>query len=138
MEGVEGMDERYPIGGYETPTAPDQKQFIQWVETIESFPARLQKRLDGLDAGDLDAQYREGGWNIRQVIHHIADAMMNSYLHFKLATTEENPQIKPYEEVLWCEQEDEKRLVPRSFGGAAGCPGEAMELFVAFARWFRS
>lgn len=71
------------------------------IERLASQPSRLRSALQGLKDADYDRPYREGGWTIRQVVHHLPDSHMNSYVRFKLALTEEQPTIKPYEEALW-------------------------------------
>ncbi|MGV3762672.1 YfiT family bacillithiol transferase [Parapedobacter sp.] len=81
-----------------------------WMETIGSFPELLSLEVALLTDEQLDTPYREGGWTIRQVVHHCADSHMNAFVRFKLALTEDNPVIKPYHEALWAELHDTKSL----------------------------
>jgi uncharacterized damage-inducible protein DinB len=96
-------DPRYPIGKftYQGPLTPEQKR--QYLDDIEQAPARLRAALGGLTDKQLDTPYREGGWTVRQVAHHVPDSHMNSYVRFKLALTEDDPTIKPYMEDRWAE-----------------------------------
>jgi uncharacterized damage-inducible protein DinB len=101
-------DPRYPIGkfAYTGPLTTEQKQ--QALTEIEQAPARLRAALGGLSEQQLDTPYRDGGWTLRQVAHHVADSHMNSYIRFKLALTEEEPTIKGYMENVWAELPEAK------------------------------
>ncbi len=96
-------DPRYPIGkfSYDGPLTTKQKQ--QYMTDIKETPARLRAALDALSDQQLDTPYREGGWTLRQLAHHVPDSHMNSYIRCKLALTENDPVIKPYMENLWAE-----------------------------------
>jgi len=96
-------DPRYPIGkfSYAGPLTAEQKR--QHLDDIEQTPANLRAAIRGLNDQQLDTPYRDGGWTVRQVIHHVPDSHMNSYIRFKLALTEEEPTIKPYFEDRWAE-----------------------------------
>lgn len=99
-------DLRYPIGTfkYERPlTAGERKRAIA---AIEQTPAKLRAAVKGLTARQLDTPYREGGWTVRQVAHHVADSHLNAYTRLKLALTETEPTIKPYDEKAWAELAD--------------------------------
>lgn len=102
-------DPRYPIGrfSYSGPLTPEQKR--QCLDDIEQTPARLRAAVRGLTDKQLDTPYREGGWTVRQVIHHVPDSHMNSYIRFKLALTEDVPTIKPYMEDRWAELPEAKQ-----------------------------
>jgi uncharacterized damage-inducible protein DinB len=76
------------------------------VTEIEQAPAQLRSAVSGLEAAQLDTPYRPGGWTVRQVVHHLPDSHLNSYVRFKLALTEEEPLIKPYDEAAWAELAD--------------------------------
>jgi uncharacterized damage-inducible protein DinB len=102
------MDERYPIGTFQLEGEITKSLTNQWIEEIANLPKKVRDAVTGLSEEQLDIPYREGGWKIRQVVHHIADSHMNAYIRFKLALTEENPVIKPYEEARWAELEDSK------------------------------
>src|SRR5512143_899579 len=102
-------DPRHPIGkfSYSGPLTPEQKR--QCLNDIEQTPARLRAAVRGLTDKQLDTPYREGGWTVRQVIHHVPDSHMNSYIRFKLALTEDVPTIKPYMEDRWAELPEAKQ-----------------------------
>lgn len=101
-------DLRYPIGKFEKPDKTEAKDIEQWIEEIEAFPERLSRAVTGLTNRQLDTPYREGGWTVRQVVHHCADSHMNSFVRFKLSLTEDKPTIKPYFENRWAELPDGK------------------------------
>ncbi len=99
-------DLRYPVGKfhYEGIPSPEQKQ--TFLEEIAETPARLRAAVNGLSPAQLDTPYRPEGWTVRQVVHHVPDSHLNSYVRFKLALTEEEPTIKTYEEARWAELPD--------------------------------
>ena len=100
------MELSYPIGKYDFQievTEDDRRRFI---DQIEEAPAQLREAVKGLLPDQLDTPYRPGGWTVRQVVHHVPDSHLNSYIRFKLALTEEEPTIKPYHEDLWAELAD--------------------------------
>jgi uncharacterized damage-inducible protein DinB len=102
------IDPRFPIGKfhYDGPLNDQQKQ--QFLAEIDQTPANLREAVKGLSEAQLDTPYRDGGWTVRQVVHHVPDSHMNSYVRFKLALTEDDPTIKPYEEDRWAELADTK------------------------------
>jgi uncharacterized damage-inducible protein DinB len=99
-------DPRYPAGKLEKkgPLTPAERSHM--VESVATAPANFRSAVKGLDDRQLNTPYREGGWTVRQVIHHVADSHMNSYVRFRLALTETEPTIKPYDEKLWAELPD--------------------------------
>ena len=99
---------RYPIGKFQHEGEISPAQREMWIREIEQAPVRLTEALHGLSEEQLDTPYREGGWTVRQVVHHLADSHMNSVIRFKLALTEDTPSIKPYEEQLWAELADSR------------------------------
>jgi uncharacterized damage-inducible protein DinB len=101
-------DLRFPIGKFhfEGPLTEPQKQAS--LDEIARTPAKLRAAVKGLSEAQLDAPYRPGGWTVRQVVHHLPDSHMNSYVRFKLALTESEPTIKPYAEDRWAELADSK------------------------------
>jgi len=99
---------KYPIGTYQKPTAFSKPVLESSIQDIESFPRRLKDAVATLSDAQLDTPYREGGWTLRQVVHHCADSHMNSLIRFKLALTENVPTIKPYFEDRWAELADTK------------------------------
>jgi uncharacterized damage-inducible protein DinB len=100
------MDPRYPIGKFELPkdVTPALRQAA--IEEIAATPAKVRAAVAGLSDAQLDTPYREGGWTVRQVVHHLPDSHMNAYVRWRLALTETQPTIKPYEESAWAKLED--------------------------------
>jgi len=107
-------DPRYPIGkfSYAGPLTIEQKK--QCLDDIEQTPGKLRAAVRGLSNDQLDTPYRDGGWTVRQVVHHLPDSHMNSYIRFKLALTETGPTIKPYFEDRWANLPDSKAPVENS------------------------
>jgi len=99
---------KYPIGKFKSPSAFSAEETNGWIRTIEALPAKLRKVVSTLNDDQLDTPYRDGGWTVRQVIHHLADSHLNSYIRFKLAMTEDHPTIKPYHEDRWAELQEAK------------------------------
>jgi hypothetical protein len=102
-------DPRYPIGKYQ-PQPFSEQQLKEWLQDIQFLPAALENSILNMDEAQLNEPYREGGWKIRQLVHHVADSHMNAYIRFKLALTEDVPVIKPYNEKLWAELKDTENL----------------------------
>ena len=98
----------YPIGKFVYAGPPDKEQREQFIDDIEQAPAALRAAVEGLSPQQIETPYREGGWTVRQVVHHVPESHMNAYIRFKLALTEDEPTIKPYEQQLWSELEDVK------------------------------
>ena len=94
------MDPRYPIGKYE-PKPYSQQQREQWLNDLKFLPTDLEMAVTNLDEFQLDTPYREGGWTVKQLVHHVADSHANAYIRFKLGLTEDNPPVKPYNEKKW-------------------------------------
>ena len=90
-------DPRYPIGKFTRPTKITPEQREEWLSAIEQFPALLRQAVTGLSEQELDTPYREGGWTIRQVVHHVADSHMHSYIRCKFALSMDRPTIMPYD-----------------------------------------
>jgi uncharacterized damage-inducible protein DinB len=101
-------DLRYPIGkfSYDGHLTEDQKR--AFLDDVAETPKNLRAAVQGLSAAQLDTPYRPGGWSVRQVVHHVPDSHLNSYVRFKLALTEDEPTIKPYAEDRWAELADTK------------------------------
>ncbi|HEY2380078.1 MAG TPA: putative metal-dependent hydrolase [Terriglobia bacterium] len=97
------MDPRYPIGKFTWSGSNTSSQRAELIEDITLTPQRLRKAVEGLMELQLNTPYREGGWTVRQVVHHLPDSHMNSYIRFKLALTEHEPTIKAYDEAKWAE-----------------------------------
>ena len=102
----------YPIGQFEPPTEYSAQQIAHWIEQIAAFPQQLRTAVAGWSDDQLDTPYRPGGWTVRQVIHHVADSHMNSYVRFKWSLTEDTPTIKAYDEKLWAELPEAKSAPP--------------------------
>ena len=102
------MDLQYPIGKLTWPEKMTDDVRRKCIQQIEETPTRLREAVKGLTEKQLDTPYREGGWTVRQVAHHLADSHANAYIRFKLALTEDEPTIKPYEQQLWAELVDAK------------------------------
>lgn len=101
-------DPRYPVGkfNYDGPLKEDQRRIL--CDQIAEAPARLRQAVKGLSEEQLETPYRDGGWTVRQVVHHVPESHMNAYVRFKLALTEENPTVKPYAEDRWAQTPDVK------------------------------
>jgi uncharacterized damage-inducible protein DinB len=102
------LDPRFPIGKFNPASYPERSENIN---IIAELPAALSAALLGLSDEHLDTPYREGGWTLRQTVHHIADSHINSLCRFKLALTEESPTIRPYAEEKWAELSDSRMPV---------------------------
>ncbi|WP_410769417.1 YfiT family bacillithiol transferase [Fontibacillus sp. BL9] len=102
------MDRRYPIGTFRCERDISATQREMWIREIEELPARLKEAVKGLSEDQLNLPYRERGWTLRQVVHHLADSHMISFIRFKLALTEDTPTIRPYFEDRWAELQDSK------------------------------
>jgi hypothetical protein len=99
------MDPRYPIGKYQEQPYSEVLR-TTWLNDIKFLPGLLEQSILNLDHDQLQTPYREGGWTLQQLVHHVADSHMNAYCRFKLGLTEENPVIRPYEEKQWALLED--------------------------------
>ena len=109
MSTVMEQNLSYPIGQYEPkPFSINQK--VEWMADIKFLPNQLEAAVLNLDESQLLTPYRDGGWTIQQVVHHVADSHMNAYIRFKLGLTEGNPSIKPYNEKLWADFSDVHKL----------------------------
>lgn len=104
------IDLRYPIGKFESQLLNngenDEKVKAGHLLDIQLAPSMLEQAILNLDEHQLIVPYRDGGWTTKQVVHHVADSHMNAYVRFKLALTEDNPTIKPYDEVAWSQLSD--------------------------------
>ena len=96
-------DPRYPIGKFQPQAQIDDAQRKECIRHIAETPAKVRSAIQGLTDEQLNTPYREGGWTVRQVVHHLPDSHLNSYIRLRLALTENEPTIKPYQEQLWAE-----------------------------------
>ena len=102
---------RYPIGRFQPSSSSTAEDREAHIAVLRELPDRLSEVVNGLEEAQLDIPYREGGWTVRQVVHHIADSHLNCYTRFKLALTESEPVIKPYDEGAWAALPDSKMPV---------------------------
>jgi len=102
------MDPRYPIGKFEMPANVTPEMRRAAIDEIASTPAKMRVAAQGLNDTQLDTPYRDGGWTVRQVIHHVPDSHMNAFVRLKLALTEDRPTIKSYDEAAWALLADAK------------------------------
>ena len=105
-------DLQYPIGKFQwvEPDSEEQgaKDRGRYIDVLAKTPLHMRSAVDGLSAEQLDTPYRPEGWTVRQVVHHVPESHMNAYIRFKLALTEEQPQIKPYNQDEWAKLPDNK------------------------------
>jgi hypothetical protein len=104
-------DLRYPVGRYEPRTELTADERREGIDVIAAAPAKLRAAVAGLTDAQLDTPYRDGGWSVRQVVHHVPDSHMNAFIRLKLALTEDNPTIRPYDEATWATLAD-ARITP--------------------------
>ncbi|WP_027409871.1 YfiT family bacillithiol transferase [Anoxybacteroides tepidamans] len=101
---------RYPIGTFEKPASFQEEDLKKWIDDIRQLPNGLREAVSGLNAEQLNTSYREGGWTVAQVVHHLADASMNAFLRTKWTLTENVPSIRPFDENAWAETIDARSL----------------------------
>ena len=106
MDTMDTPDLRYPVGVFRFPKSVSAEDLTRFIDQISDAPARLRAAMAGLADAQLDTPYRPGGWTVRQLAHHVPDSHINSYVRFRLALTEDDPVIKPYEESRWAELPD--------------------------------
>ena len=109
MTPLSNIDPRYPAGKFSFDPDVTAEKRRHAVESIRETPAKLRAAVKGLTDAQLDMPYRDGGWTVRQVVHHVPESHMNAYLRFKWGLTENNPTIKPYDENAWCQLPDVSR-----------------------------
>jgi uncharacterized damage-inducible protein DinB len=100
------IDPRFPVGSFAAPETITPDDRIAAIATLAELPEKLRNAVDGLSAAQLAKPYREGGWTLRQLVHHIADSHMNAFIRVRLALTEDWPTIKPYDETAWAKLHD--------------------------------
>src|SRR5438067_3289704 len=101
-------DPRYPVGEWDRRETLTRAERDAMIDNIAATPARMRQAIAGLGEAQLDTPYREGGWTVRQVVHHVPDSHLNSYIRFKLGLTENAPTIKPYDEAKWAALSDSR------------------------------
>ena len=95
------MDLRYPIGKFEMPREITSERRRLAIDEIAATPKKMRAAVHGLNDAQLDTPYRDGGWTVRQVVHHVPDSHMHAFIRLRLALTEDKPTVKPYEESRW-------------------------------------
>lgn len=103
------MDPRYPIGRFTPDDRSTPETRARHIDEIAALPQRLRQAVKGLSDDQLNTPYREGGWTVRQLVHHVPDSHMNAYIRCKLALTEDSPTIKPYDQAAWANLLDSAR-----------------------------
>jgi DinB family protein len=101
-------DLRYPVGEFAMPASITPAARAEAIETIAALPMKMRAAVSGLSESQLDTRYRPGGWTVRQVVHHVPDSHVNAYIRLKLAITENNPTIKPYDQDSWAQLPDQR------------------------------
>ncbi|HZF73847.1 MAG TPA: DinB family protein, partial [Gemmatimonadaceae bacterium] len=103
-------DLRYPVGRFDWDAAISDADYPLLIATIAETPGALRSAVAGMSRDQLETRYRPGGWTVKQVVHHVPDSHLNAYCRFKLALTEDEPTIKPYNEAAWAELVDSRRV----------------------------
>lgn len=103
-------DLRYPVGKFDFDAPISEADHSILIATIAETPGALRSAVSGLSRDQLETRYRPGGWTVKQVVHHVPDSHLNAYTRFKLALTENEPTIKPYDEAAWAELADSRRV----------------------------
>jgi hypothetical protein len=104
-------DPRYPIGRFSPDPNPTPETRNRHIDQIAQLPGQMRRAVAGLKEDQLSTPYREGGWTVRQVVHHVPDSHLNAYIRFKWAMTEDSPTIKAYDETAWATLKD-SQLTP--------------------------
>ena len=108
---VQETDLRYPVGKFDFEVPINEADYPMLIAAIAEAPGALRAAVAGLSRDQLETRYRPGGWTVKQLAHHVPDSHLNAYARFKLALTEDEPTIKPYDEAAWAELAD-SRTVP--------------------------
>ena len=103
-------DLRYPVGKFNWDAPVSETEYPRLIAEIAETPGALRSAVAGLSRDQLETRYRPGGWTVKQVVHHVPDSHLNAYTRFKLALTENEPTIKPYEEAAWAELPDSQQV----------------------------
>jgi len=107
---VEDLELRYPVGRFDFDAPISEKDHPLLIATIAETPGALRSAVAGMSRDQMETRYRPGGWTVKQVVHHVPDSHLNAYCRFKLALTEDEPTIKPYNEAAWAELADSRRV----------------------------
>jgi len=119
---------RFPVGRFSPPASSNASVRATHIETLRMLPERVREAVSGLSDSQLDTPYRDGGWTLRQVVHHVPDSHANCYVRFKLALTEDWPTIKPYDEAAWAKLADSSLPVDVSLSLLAALHGRWVAL----------
>lgn len=104
-------DNRYPIGTFKAKESYSIEEIANLINDIEALPTKIEEAIENMNDAQLDTPYREGGWTVRQVVHHLPDSHMNAYVRMKWTITEDQPRIKAYDEKAWATT-PETKLAP--------------------------
>jgi hypothetical protein len=110
MASLTSSDPRYPIGKFASPATIGFQDIQSGIASLAALPENLRSAVDGLSRVQIDTPYREGGWTVRQLIHHVADSHMNAYCRTRQALTEDWPTVQGYDERQWAELSDAQSL----------------------------
>lgn len=99
-------DPRYPVGRFEIPTSISAADRARYVDQIAALPGAMRQAVAGLNDAQLDTPYRDGGWTVRQVVHHVPDSHVNAYIRMKFGLTERHPRVMPYDQDVWAQTPD--------------------------------
>src|ERR1041384_523938 len=108
MYNIAMRDLRYPIGEFTMPATVTAAMRTEAIAALAELPASMREAVRGLSEAQLDTPYRPGGWTVRQVVHHVPDSHMNAFIRLKLALTEDNPTIKPYDQDAFATLPDQR------------------------------
>ena len=123
---------QYPVGTFVPPVSYTDNDLHKWINEIKLAPGKYRQAVISLTESQLNTHYRNGGWTLRQVVHHVADSHMNCLMRIKLALTEDNPTIKPYEEALWALLADYRTPIESSLRMLEGIHIHMVGLFESF------
>jgi uncharacterized damage-inducible protein DinB len=107
---AQAADLRYPVGRFNFDAPVSEADHTRLIAEIAEAPGALRQAVAGLNRDQLETRYRPEGWTVKQVVHHVPDSHMNAYCRFKLALTEDEPTIKPYDEAKWAELADSQQV----------------------------
>jgi hypothetical protein len=132
-------DPRYPVGKFEPPATLSDTERRQRIIDLEQLPAKMRAAVKGMSEAQLDTPYRDGGWTVRQVVHHVPDSHLNAYVRWKLTLTEDTPTIKPYAEAEWAKLADSALPVELSLNLLEGVHGRWVAVIKAMKaeQWSR-
>lgn len=107
---IEETELRYPLGKFDFEAPINEADYPKFIAAIAETPGALRSAVAGLSRDQLETRYRPGGWTVKQLVHHVPDSHLNAYTRFKLALTEDEPTIKPYDEAAWADLPDSRKV----------------------------